>query len=139
MSQVVSTDLNVHAADSYLQPRWYAACTRSRHEKQVRQQLDEKVVETFLPLYESVHRWKDRRARVQLPLFPGYLFVRLALRDVLKVLEVPSVVRLVGFKGKYEPLPEHDIERLRAGLQQDLCPEPHPYLKVGQRVRILSG
>jgi len=127
------------ATDSNGQPCWYAAYTRSRHEKQVARQLEEKAVESFLPLYEAVHRWKDRRARVQLPLFPGYVFVRLPLRERLKVLEIPSVVRLVGFNGKPAPLLEHEIETLRSGWERLLSAEPHPFLKVGQKVRITAG
>src|SRR6202051_4240062 len=83
----------------YFEPHWYAAYTCANHEKGVTQQLERRSVECFLPLYESVRRWKDRRVRLQPPLFPGYVFVRLALCDRLQVLEIPSVVRLVGFDG----------------------------------------
>src|SRR5271163_1679943 len=81
----------------FFEPHWYAAYTSANHEKGVTQQLERRSVECFLPLFESVRRWKDRRVRLQLPLFPGYVFVRLALRDRLQVLEIRSVVRLVGF------------------------------------------
>src|ERR1017187_1332676 len=81
----------------FFEPQWYAAYTFANHEKGVVQQLERRSVECFLPLYESVRRWQDRRVRLQLPLFPGYIFVRLAFRDRLQVLEIPSVVRLVGF------------------------------------------
>src|SRR5215470_10036357 len=85
--------------DSYLEPRWYAAHLCANHEKRVAAELNARNVENFLPLYSSVRRWKDRRVNLQLPLFPGYLFVRLPLRDRLRVLQIPSVVRLVGFGG----------------------------------------
>src|SRR5260370_2441771 len=75
-------------------PLWYAAYTVANHEKRVAEQLGVRSVEHFVPLYESVRRWKDRKVRVQLPLFPGYVFVRLALRDRLRVLQVPGVARL---------------------------------------------
>ena len=77
--------------------------------------------------------------RVELPLFPGYVFVRLALRDRLRVLHVPGVVRLVGFNGVPSPLPDGEIESLRLALTEGLRAEPHPYLKVGRRVRITKG
>src|SRR5690348_1640448 len=80
-----------------LEQHWYAAYTCANHEKQVASQLDVRVVEHFLPLYGSVRRWKDRRVTLDLPLFPGYVFIRLALQDRLRVLEIPGVVRLVGF------------------------------------------
>jgi transcription antitermination factor NusG len=125
---------------AYLEPRWYAAYTCANHEKQVAEQLRERSVEHFLPLYETVHRWKDRRVRLSLPLFPSYIFVRLPLRDRLNVLQVPSVVRLVGFgDGLPTALPEEEIEILRNGLGGDLRAQPHPYLTVGRRVRIKNG
>jgi transcription antitermination factor NusG len=96
-------------------------------------------VEHFLPLYQSVRRWKDRRVQLELPLFPGYVFVRLALRDRLQVLEIPSVTRLVGFNGSPTPLPDGEIEALKASLEGGVRVVPHPYLKVGRRVRITSG
>jgi len=118
--------------------RWYAAYTSARHEKRVANQLENRRVEYFLPLYETIHRWKDRRARVRLPLFPGYVFVHIPLQERVQVLEVPSVVRLVGFNGRPTPLPDHDIEALRSGLARRQA-QPHPYLAVGRRVRIKSG
>lgn len=123
----------------YFEPHWYAAYTCANHEKRVVEQLDKRSVESFLPLYETVRRWKDRRVRLHLPLFPGYVFVRLALRHRLQVLQIPSVVRLVGFNGLPTALPDEEMERLRNGLTRQLRAEPHPYLTVGRRVRIING
>jgi transcription antitermination factor NusG len=67
------------------------------------------------------------------------MFVRVALRDRLQVLEIPSVARLVGFNGIPTPLPEGEIEALKAGLERGVRAVPHPYLKVGRRVRITCG
>jgi len=122
-----------------VQQHWYAAYTCANHEKQVATQLDVRAVEHFLPLYSSVRRWKDRRVTLDLPLFPGYVFIRLALRDRLRVLEVPGVVRLVAFSGQPAALPDEEMEILRAGLGQRLRAEPHPFLTVGRRVRITGG
>ena len=126
------------SADCY-EPRWYAAYTCAQHEKRVAEQFTERALENFLPQYESVRRWKDRRVRLQLPLFPGYVFVRLALRDRLRVLETPSVVRLVGFNRRPTALPDKEIEALRTCVAARLAAEPHAYLTVGQRVRIKTG
>src|ERR1043166_6488695 len=101
------------SADS-LPTRWYAAHTCANHEKRVREHLEQKSVESFLPTYESIRRWKDRRMRLRLPLFPGYLFVRMTMADHLSVLRVPSVVRLVGINGKPSALPDEEIAALRA-------------------------
>jgi len=119
--------------------QWYAAYTSANHEKRVAQQLEWRSVEHFLPVYESVRRWKDRRVRLQLPLFPGYVFVRLALRDRLRVLAVPGVARLVGFNGHPTPVPAVDFEAIRASLAGNREVQPHPYVRCGQRVRVLSG
>ncbi|MHB8638884.1 MAG: transcription termination/antitermination protein NusG [Candidatus Acidiferrales bacterium] len=123
----------------YEEPRWYAAYTCANHEKRVAVQFQGKSVEYFLPLYEAIHRWKDRRMRLELPLFPGYIFVYLPLRDRLRVLEVPGVVRLVGFGDYAAPLPAEDIDMLRNGLRGQTKAQPHPYLTAGRRVRIMSG
>jgi transcription antitermination factor NusG len=122
-----------------LQPNWYAAYTCARHEKRVAGQLLERSVEHFLPLYETVQRWKDRRVRLQLPLFPGYLFVRMALHDRLYVLDLPGVVRLVGFNGRPVAIEEAEIEAIRACVERKCRMEPHPFLQNGQTVRIISG
>ncbi len=123
----------------YFEPHWYAVYTRSRHEKRVAQQFTYRAVETFLPVYETVRRWKNGRHLIQLPLFPGYAFVRIALRDRLDVLKIPGVVRLVGFNGTPTPLAEEEVESLRRALAGGMRAEPHPYLRVGQRVRITAG
>lgn len=123
----------------YLELKWYAAYTCANHEKRVRDHLDQRSVESFLPVYETVRRWKDRRMRLQLPLFQGYVFVHLALRDRLRVLQTPSVVRLVGFGDRPAALPDLEIEALRTGLKREMRMEPFPFLKVGHRVRVRSG
>src|SRR6266403_4767312 len=129
----------VQLPTEFVEPRWYVAHTSANHEKRVTQQLLERSVENFLPLYDSVRRWKDRRMKLQLPLFPGYVFVRLPLRERLKVLQVPGVARLISFNGQPAALPDKEIEALRTSLAAKLRTEPHPYLTVGRRVRVKSG
>src|SRR6266404_9895264 len=124
---------------SLLEVHWYAAYTCAQHEKRVAAELGARELEHFLPLYSSVRRWKDRRVTLDLPLFPGYVFIRLALQERLRVLEVPGVVRLVGFNGEAAALPDEEMEILRSGLSQSLRAEPHPFLTVGRRVRITGG
>jgi transcription antitermination factor NusG len=123
----------------YFEPHWYAAYTCANHEKRVAQQVERRSLECFLPLYETVRRWKDRRVRLELPLFPGYVFVRMALRDRLRVLQIPGVARLVGFDGRPSPVPNEDIEAIRACLAGRHPMQPHCYVQRGQRVRVLSG
>ena len=126
-------------ARGHVEPPWYAAYTCANQEKRVASQLTGRSVEHFLPTFEAVRRWKDRRVRIWQPLFPGYLFVRLALKDRLRVLQVPGVVRLVGFNGSPVALSGQEIEILRASLNPEFAPPPHPYLQQGARVRIVRG
>src|ERR1039457_5289328 len=117
---------------------WYALYTYPRHEKLVAEQIERRDISCFLPLYRSVRRWKDRRKELELALFPGYVFVHIALQDKLHVLQVPGAVRLVTFNGQPAALPEQEIECLR-NRQSNSNIEPHPYLRVGRRVRVRSG
>ena len=123
---------------AFFQPNWYAVQLAVNQEKQAASRLQQRGIESFLPLYQEVRRRTDRKVVLQLPLFPGYVFVRIALLDRLKVLETPRVVRLVGFGPIPLAIPESDIETLRAGLtiRQAM---PHLYLQVGRRVRVVAG
>jgi transcription antitermination factor NusG len=118
---------------------WYAAYTCAQHEKRVAAELVARDIEHFLPLYRSTRRWKDRRVQLQLPLFPGYIFVRLALCDRLRVVQIPSVVRLVSFGGLPTALPDAEMEIMQSGFSRNPGAEPHPFLIVGRRVHITGG
>ena len=135
----IDAPIPVLQSASLLQVHWYATYVCSRHEKHVVSQLQERNVDCFLPIYRSVRRWKDRRKELELALFPGYVFVHMDLKDRLRVLQLPSVVRFVSFNGHPAPLPDSEIESLSNGLASGIRAEPHPYLKVGQRVRVRSG
>lgn len=119
--------------------RWYVLCTNANHEKRVAHQLGVRGVQHFLPTYSSMRRWTDRRVTLQLPLFPGYVFVRMALRDRLLVLQVPGAVRLVGFSGIPSAIPQQDIDAIQSCLDHGLYLEPHPYLHAGRRARVTNG
>jgi transcription antitermination factor NusG len=124
---------------AFEEQHWYAVYTCVNQEKRVASEIAARGVEHFLPMYRSVRRWKDRRVTLELPLFPGYLFTRLALRDRLRILTIRNVVRFVGFAGQATALPEEEMNRLRAGLSGEVLAEPHPFLVVGRRVRITGG
>src|SRR6266576_2662921 len=129
----------VHLPVSFLEPHWYAAYTCANHEKRVAAELGAREVEHFLPLYSSVRRWKDRRVTLQMPLFPGYVFVYLALRDRLQVLQIHGFVHLVRFGGQPVALQEEDIHALLNCQTRGHHLEPHPYLQAGLRARVKSG
>jgi transcription antitermination factor NusG len=133
----LSGSVCVPDADS---PKWFAVYTSSRHEKRVGQHLKVREIEHYLPLYRTQRKWSDgSRVTLDLPLFPGYLFVCIQRSQRVQVLEVPGVVAVVGGTGR-EPasLSASDIDTLRVGLSLRSA-QPHPLLKIGQRVRIRSG
>jgi transcription antitermination factor NusG len=119
--------------------RWYAVYTRARHERLVARQLDNRRLECFLPCYESVRRWQDRRVTISVPLFAGYVFVRFAAGSRLDVLTTPGVVRIVGSRNRLVPVPDCEIDALRSCVQSQARPRPHPFLSVGRRVRVIEG
>lgn len=119
--------------------RWYAGYTSARHEKRIAEHFVQRGIEHFLPLYETIHRWNNGRHRVHLPLFPGYIFVRIGLREKLRVLEVPGFVRLVGFNSLPCALPDSDINKMMEALSKGVLAEPYPYLTGGTRVEIRNG
>jgi len=124
---------------SRLEPMWYALYAKHHHEKKVADVLRRKGIEIFLPLHPTLRRWKDRKKTVAMPLFPGYLFLRSDLRNKLEILSTAGVFFLVENGGRACPVPEHEIEAVRAVVEGDAPFEPHPYLEAGERVRIKSG
>jgi transcription antitermination factor NusG len=131
-------------ADSNFESRelaWFAIQTRPRFEKKVHAELEEKGVETYLPLESATHQWSDRRRVVHLPLFPGYVFVRIvpSLEDRVSVLRTNGVASFVGIRNMGVPIPDSEIETVRAILKEKIPFEAYPYLKVGQPVCIRGG
>jgi len=120
-------------------PRWYAIYTYSRHEKKVAAQLVEKNAVCFLPVRRVANRWKDRMKMVELPLFPGYVFVNLALTERLKVLTTEGVVYMVGFNNQPYPIPDEQIHSIITFMEEKLQFDPYPYLTNGRRVEIKHG
>jgi transcription antitermination factor NusG len=120
---------------------WYAVQTRARHEKMVAYRLQERRIPVFLPLINEVHRWSDRKKIVEMPLFACYVFVKMlpTNNDQLRVLRVDGVLNLVGSRGEGTPIPDEQIAAVRTVMEERLSWHSHPFLKIGQRVRIRSG
>ncbi len=119
--------------------RWYAFTTQPRHEKVVIRQLECKSIESFLPLLQTQSRRKDRRAIVDEPLFPGYVFTRIDPKDRTHVLKIPSVVRMLAFNGAPAAIEDDEIDAVRRCLTCGENPEPHPFPETGDLVRVRSG
>ena len=120
---------------------WFAIRTRSRHEKFVERQLQGHGIDVFYPFVRQVHQWSDRRKLVESPLFAGYAFVHIAPspEERVRVLRTQGVVELVGGEGQGIPIPEEQIETVRAVVAGNLPFTQHVFLKVGQRVRVRGG
>jgi transcription antitermination factor NusG len=121
--------------------KWYALLTRARHEKVVAQRLGEIGLTAFLPLINEVRRWSDRRKTVELPLFSCYVFAKLAPTNQarLQTLRIDGVLSMVGTRGEGTPIPEEQIDAVRKVLQERLPWKSHPFLRIGQKVRVRSG
>ena len=127
------------AANTASPPDWYAIYTRPSHEKSVVKHFAVRDIECYLPSYRTTRRWKNRlKVELELPLFPGYVFARFPWARHGSVLEVSSVVSIVGNGRGALPLQQEEIQSLRAGLEHRHA-EPHPSLHVGQRARIAGG
>jgi transcription antitermination factor NusG len=120
-------------------PSWYAVWTRSRHEQVVREQLERKGLEAFLPMITRWSRWKDRKKQIDWPLFPGYCFARFDADGRLPVLKCTGVVSIVSFEGRPAPIPEHEIDGIRRLVQSDLQYDPCPLIREGMMVEVKHG
>lgn len=118
---------------------WWAVYTQHQHEKTVAEMLTGKGFEVFLPLHETLRRWKDRQKLLSLPLFPGYVFVRGLLTRRLQVVSTPGVHMVLSRGEQIEVIPELEIDAIRRAVQGSWRVEPHPFLKIGERVRVTRG
>ena len=128
-------DLRPDSLDS----QWYAIWTRSRHEQVVREQLARKRIDVFLPTITRWSRWKDRKKKIDWPLFPGYCFARFNADDSLPVLKCTGVVNIVSFEGKPAPIPEYELESIRLLVNSDLQFDPCPMVREGMMVEVVHG
>lgn len=122
-----------------MQEAWYAIWTRSRHESTVREQLERKGFEAFLPTITKWSRWKDRKKQIDWPLFPGYCFARLDPANRLPVLKCSGVVSIVSFNGEIAPIPDSEIDGIRLLIETDLQYDPCPLIREGMLVEVIHG
>jgi len=122
----------------YAQSKWYVLFVRSNQEKRVALHLRDREVEHFLPAYESVRQWRDRKVKLLNPLFPGYVFVRLPLTERLRAISVPNVVNLVGTRDIPSVISDEEIDWIKRGIESGSA-RPESHLKAGSRVVIKAG
>ncbi len=136
---MLPTDSGNVQIESGLGGPWCAIYTRHQHEKTIAQSLSAKGLEVFLPLYNSTRRWKDRTVNLSLPLFPCYLFLRGMQERKLEVVTTPGIVSILTINGETAAIPESEIESVRKAIEWGNRVEPHPFLRQGDRVRVISG
>jgi transcription termination/antitermination protein NusG len=122
-----------------MESNWYAIWTRSRHEQVVREQIERKHYDAFLPTITRWSRWKDRKKKIDWPLFPGYCFARFNVDETLAILKCTGVVNIVSFEGKPAAIPEHEIESIRRLVESDLQFDPCPMIREGMMVEVKHG
>lgn len=120
-------------------PAWCAIYTRHQHEKTIADLLLAKGVEVFLPLYETTRRWKDRNKLLSLPLFPCYVFARGTRKQRLQVVSTPGVHMILTRGEQIATVPDEEIDAVRRTIESAYRVEPHPFLKIGERVRVTRG
>lgn len=118
---------------------WWALYTRHQHEKVVAEMLLAKGFEVFLPLYESVRHWKDRSKRLSLPLFPCYVFLRGGIDRRLQAVTTPGVHMALSNGEGVALIPDEEIQAIRKAVGRPGRVEPYPFLKCGERVRVMRG
>ena len=118
---------------------WYAIWTRSRHEQTVREQLQQKGFEAFLPTVPKWSRWKDRKKKIDWPLFPGYCFARFNVKERLPILKCTGVVTIISVQGEPAAIPEHEIDGIRQLVESDLAFDPCPLIREGMMVEVVHG
>ena len=118
---------------------WFAIWTRSRHEHVVREQIERKHFDAFLPTITKWSRWKDRKKKIDWPLFPGYCFARFDQEEALSILKCTGVVSIVSVEGKPAPIPDHEIEGIRLLLESHLQYDPCPLIREGMMVEVTHG
>lgn len=118
---------------------WFAIWTRSRHEKRVRDELDRKHVEVFLPTIGRWSHWKDRKKKIDWPLFPGYCFARFVADERIDILKIDGVVQIISNNGKLSSIPDLEIESIRTLVESELAYDPVPLIKEGDMVKVTHG
>ena len=119
--------------------QWFAIWTRSRHEQVVRDQLEQKKITAFLPTITRWSRWKDRKKKIDWPLFPGYCFAQFDPENALPILKCTGVVNIVSVEGKPAAIPEYELDSIRLLVGSELQFDPCPLIHEGMMVEVIHG
>lgn len=118
---------------------WMAVYTKSRHEKIVRDKLEEKGMEVFLPCLKKKQKWSDRIKWVEFPLFRGYVFVKTEFKNSLYVLETDGVHHIIKFSGRIAAIPEEQIMAVKLMIEGGYVGHSTDYFVIGNEVKVETG
>mgnify|MGYP000020508803 CR=1 FL=1 len=119
---------------------WYAVYVRSRHEKKVYHLFEEKGMESSLPLIKTTRQWSDRKKKVEVPLFRGYVFVKIDInKDKLNILKTDGVVKFIGIKKKPSRIPDEEIHWIDMMVVESDTIKNEKEIPVGQKIRVSAG
>jgi len=122
--------------------QWFAIHTRARHEKRVADRLLEQGLTTYVPLLKETHRWSDRKKTVEVPLFGCYVFAKFdpsSSQARTRICRTDGVLQILGMQGEAIPIPDQQIDAVRILVNEQLPYSLHPFLKIGERVRVRGG
>jgi transcription antitermination factor NusG len=118
---------------------WFAVRVRTRAESSVSDFLRNRGYDTLCPTYQERRQYSDRIKTLEAALFPGYLFCQMDRNDRLPVLTAPGVETIVGFGREPFPVDPMEIVAVQAVMRSGLLARPHPFLRIGQKVRVATG
>ncbi len=118
---------------------WYAIYTKCHHERRVKRFLEIKSLNAFLPLRKALSRRKDRIKIIELPLFPGYLFVESDSKWFAEILKIPGVAYILGYNGVPSPVPEEEINSVKILVDSNAEIDSSSYISEGDSVIIIEG
>lgn len=129
---------NVNTAPTKTARQWYIAYTLPKHEKVIAQRLNLEQIPTYVPLYSETRTWRNRRVRLELPLLPCYIFVKMLIESKARLLSAPGVVRLLTAGGTAVIFPDEEMDSLQSSLMK-WSARPYPFHDAGKRIRLKSG
>lgn len=134
MAEALDTELSQAARTT-----WYALQTRANHERKVAERLSSQAITSIVPIFSELHQWKDRNKKVELPVFPGYVFVQMDLAERMRAIVISGVVRFVGMGSTPSPILDAEMEVVNACMRHGGLVRPHAYVAIGSAVHVVSG
>ena len=119
--------------------KWIAVYTKSRHEKVVIQELENKNIEAYCPLFKERRQWSDRKRWVEFPLFRSYVFAKIELKNSIYILQTMGVHHIIKFQGNISIIPDEIIQNIKSMIDGGFTIEQVEYFVKGDEVIVVDG